>query len=375
MRIVHIVFGKVNPDSLNGVSKVVHWMATTQTEQGHQVEVWGLVRSTEPSKYARKFKLRLFPVTRLRVTLGAELMAALSDMQEDAWVQFHSVFCPEFPAIAKVLRKRGLAYGVTPHGAYAPGIMEKNPWRKRLYLLLREGPYLRGAAWMQAIGASEVDEIRRIVPEMQIVLIPNAQAPLAANVTAMATDGERPLFGYCGRLTVQQKGLDFLICGFAHYKSEGGTGQLWLIGDGEERGEIEQLAAESGAQHDIVFWGAKHGEEKLSLIASLDAFVHASRWDVIPTACLEAGALGRPLVLSQETNLAEFVERSRAGIVLDELSVAGVTRALKRIQQLYAQGDLEEMGSNARTLVETEFTWEQNARSFVAAIAACGHAV
>jgi len=219
MRIVHIVFGKVNPDSLNGVSKVVHWMATTQMEQGHQVEVWGLVRSTEPSKHARIFNLRLFPVTRLRVALGAELKAALNDLQEDAWVQFHSVFCPEFPAIAKVLRKRGFAYGVTPHGAYAAGIMKKNPWRKRLYLLLREAPYLRGAAWMQAIGASEVDEIRRIVPEMRIVLIPNAQAPLPAHGTVRATDAERPLFGYCGRLTVQQKGLDFLIGGFARYKS------------------------------------------------------------------------------------------------------------------------------------------------------------
>jgi len=138
---------------------------------------------------------------------------------------------------------------------------------------------------------------------------------------------------------------------------------------------IEQLAAESSAGNDVVFLGAKHGEEKLGLIASLDAFVHSSRWDVIPTACLEAAALGRPLIVSRETNLADFVERSQAGIVLDELSAMGVARALKRVQQLYAQRGLEEMGSNARTLVETEFTWEQNARSFVAAIAACGHAV
>ena len=45
MRIVHIVVGKVNPDTLNGVSKAVHWMATSQMQLGHDVEAWGLVDS------------------------------------------------------------------------------------------------------------------------------------------------------------------------------------------------------------------------------------------------------------------------------------------------------------------------------------------
>jgi glycosyltransferase involved in cell wall biosynthesis len=375
MRIVHIVFGKVNPDSLNGVSKVVHWMATTQTEQGHDVEVWGLVRATAPSKYPRKFKLRLFSITRLRLSLGAEIKAALHSLGPGTWVQFHSVFCPEFPAIARQLTRLGFQYGVTPHGGYAPGIFRKNPLRKRLYFFLREAGYLRKAAWIQAIGATEVDEILRLAPAARVVLIPNCQAPLPANVVAMPTDAKRPLIGYCGRLTVQQKGLDLLISGFAEYKSRGGNGQLWLIGDGEERAGIEKLAVRAGVESHVRFLGAKHGEEKLSLIASFDAFIHPSRWDVIPTACLEAASLGRPLVVSRETNLGQYVEQSGAGLVLDELSAAAVSWALDNVQRLYDSGALKDMGRKAHLLVESEFIWEKNARSFVAAIAACGHAI
>jgi glycosyltransferase involved in cell wall biosynthesis len=81
------------------------------------------------------------------------------------------------------------------------------------------------------------------------------------------------------------------------------------------------------------------------------------------------------LVVSKATNLAKFVERSGAGLVLDELSAAGVLRALERVQRLYEDNQLQAMGDNARLLVENELTWENNASSFIAAIAASGLAV
>jgi len=92
-------------------------------------------------------------------------------------------------------------------------------------------------------------------------------------------------------------------------------------------------------------------------------------------ACLEAAALGVPLLVSRETNLAGYVEQSGAGLVLDETSAAGVERALGRVQQLYEEDQLRPMGEKARSLVEHEFNWEENARSFAAAIADSGHAV
>jgi surface antigen len=40
MRIVFLVIGKINPDSLNGVGPAAQWMAATRAEQGYQVELW-----------------------------------------------------------------------------------------------------------------------------------------------------------------------------------------------------------------------------------------------------------------------------------------------------------------------------------------------
>lgn len=166
MRIVHIMQGKANPEVLNGVNKAVHWMATHQSRQGHDVEVWGLSASMIASPLLREYNLRLFPRTRLRVTIGREVKAAIGRLEPGTWVHFHSVFIPEFPAIAQVLRKRGFSYGVTPHGGYAPGVFQKNPWRKHIYFALREARYLRRAAWIQIIGQSEIQDMSRIAQDL-----------------------------------------------------------------------------------------------------------------------------------------------------------------------------------------------------------------
>ena len=367
MRIVHILRGKASPDTINGVNKVVHWMATYQARQGHKVEVWGLSASMTPPPHEREYNLRIFPMTRLRMTLGRELKAAMASLEPGTWVQFHSVFILEFPAISRQLRKRGFAYGVTPHGAYSPEVFKKNPWKKHIYFALREAKYLRGASLIQAIGETEIQNIQRIAPGVRVVLIPNAQESLPARTGAAPVNAERPLIGYCGRLATQQKGLDYLIEGFGTYKAKGGAGELWLIGDGEDRVQLERQATKSGAQTHIRFLGVKMGEERLDLIAGCDAFIHSSRWDVLPTSCLEAAALGKPLVVSRETNMAEYIERSEAGLVLDETSAAGVMRALERVQVLYGTNQLDQMGEKARLLMKKEFSWEEHASKFIAA--------
>jgi glycosyltransferase involved in cell wall biosynthesis len=376
MRIVHILLGKVNPDTLNGVSKSAHWMATYQVRLGHDVEVWGLTDSTTLTPRAREYTMRIFPITRFRFTLSREVKEAINALRPGTWVHFHSVFCPEFSGIARVLGGRGLHYGVTPHGGYSPGVMKKNPWKKSLYVGLRERRYVAGARWVQALAAAEMKDILAMAPNVRVGWIPNGQQlDLLAGIEVPRMAAEHPIVGYCGRLSIDQKGLDLLLPGFSAYKRNGGRGQLWLIGDDVDRSAVERMAAEGGFGSDIRFFGAMTGTAKLEVIANFDAFIHSSRWEGLPTACMEAAALGKPLLVSRETNLAEQVERSQAGLVLDETSAAGVTRALERALELFDEGRLRQMGENARKLIEREFSWEENARSFVASIAVASAAV
>jgi glycosyltransferase involved in cell wall biosynthesis len=368
MHIVHILKGKANPETLNGVNKVVHWMATVQTSLGHDVEVWGITKSVNRQrKDAFNYKLRLMPQLPFRAIVAKEIKKAIAELDRDAYVHFHCVFAPEFPGIARILNKRGIPYGITPHGAYSPGVMNKNRFLKRLYMALRERRYVAGASWVQATGCGEVNDIYAIAPRVKAVLIPNGQErDLLAGIEVPQMTSERPVIGYCGRLSILQKGLDYLVNGFSAYKSSGGRGQLWLIGDDVDRPTVEHMVAEGGVNNDVRFFGTMSGVEKLKIIANFDVFIHSSRWEGLPMACLEAASLGKPLLVSQETNLAEYVEQSRAGLVLDETSAAGVARALERVDRLYENNQLLQMSKNALMLVEKEFSWDENASKFIA---------
>ncbi len=371
MRIVHVVVGKVNPESMNGVSRAVHAMATWQRRQGHSVDVWGLADSTTLTPRQREYSMHVFKRSRLRFKLNRALQTAVDQLAAGDWVQFHSGFTPEYALIARKLRDRRIAYGITPHGGYAGCVLEKNPIKKKLYFTLWEQSFLGGAAWVHTMGPTEAEDLRELLPGVHTVMIPNGQEAIPFPQPVSDPGIERPLTGYCGRLNMRVKGLDLLIRGFSAYKAAGGRGHLWLIGDGEDRAALEALAAEGGVPQSISFLGAKFGQEKNTFIASMDAFIHSSRWDALPTACLEAAALGRPLLVSPHINLAEYVQRANAGLLLDEASSEGVARALARVDELYRAGKLQELGENGRRMIEREFSWEENAAKFVAAIEAC----
>ncbi len=371
MRIIHIIIGKANPESLNGISRIIHGMATAQHRQGHRAEIWGLADSVNLTPRHREYAMRVFKRTRVRFLLSRELQSAVDKIEPGTWVQFHSGFTPEYAMIARQLRDRRIAYGISAHGGYHGGVLKKNPLKKKLYFALWEKSFLGGAAWVHTMGPTEVEDLHKLVPGVRAVMIPSGQEAIPIPQPVSDPRIERPLTGYCGRLTMRVKGLDFLIRGFSEYKARGGKGHLWLIGDGEDRAALEAMAAEAGASGSISFLGAKFGQEKNQLIASVDAFIHSSRWDALPTACLEAAALARPLLVSPRINIAEYVQRANAGLLLDEASSDGVARALERVEDLYRAGKLQELGDNGRRMIEREFSWEENAARFVAAIEAC----
>lgn len=115
--------------------------------------------------------------------------------------------------------------------------MKKNGLAKSIYMTLFEKKVISGAAKLHAIGASEIEDLHRIAPKINVVLIPNGQAleEIQFAPCPCREPNERPIFGFCGRLAKEHKGLDLLIQGFSRYKKSGGKGELWLIGDGPDK--------------------------------------------------------------------------------------------------------------------------------------------
>jgi glycosyltransferase involved in cell wall biosynthesis len=180
MQYVHILIGSADPRSVNGVNKVVHWLATTQLASGLVSEVWSLNHDTSEPTHDRDYNLRLFGRTRSCFLLTEQLRKALLQLTPETWVQLHSVYIPELTAIARLLKKRGITYGVTTHGGYLSLYFDTSRAvriKKTLFAALWENWMLRNAAMIHVIGATEVEDLQRRAPGQKMVLIPNGYAP------------------------------------------------------------------------------------------------------------------------------------------------------------------------------------------------------
>ena len=358
-KIIHLVLGKANPNRMNGVSKVVHYHATYLHKLGQDVEIWGLTKTLKEPVIDRELPTRLFRTQSFVRGLDPSLMIAIEKLKGDEVFHIHGALIPDFYLVAKLLVEKKIPYVYTPHGAFNEVALRKNSVFKRIYIVGFETWILRHAKMVQFLGKSEYDHISKILTIKNKVIIPNGQNFEELNFKYKSIKHARsPVFGFCGRLDNYYKGLDLLIKAFASYIRKKGRGELWLIGDGPDRQKLEQLAIAYDLGQRITFFGAKYGEEKCNHLSNMDVFVHPSHSEGSPTAVLEAAALGLPLLVTTGTNVGDLVDEYHCGIHIANNDVDSIENALSLFQQLFDDGQLEEMKKASLNLVRNEFDWK-----------------
>lgn len=357
-KIIHLVLGKANPNRMNGVNKVAHNHAVYLHQLGMDVEIWGITKTPGDTVHDRPFPTRLFRAQPFYRDIDPQLMIAISRLPKQTVFHIHGAFISDFYKVTSLLRDLNIAYIYTPHGAFNAVALEKNKLIKKIYIQRYEKGILRGARKVHFLGQSEYDHVGRIIKLNNKVIIPNGQ-----NFDELKFDFHpvqktaAPVFGFCGRLDSYYKGLDLLLLGFGHYVNHGGTGELWLIGDGPDRLDLENAVSKMDISNRVHFFGAKYGRDKLNRIANMDIFCHPSRSEGSPTAVLEAGALKKPLLVTTGTNVGALVDQYDCGIHLKTLSVPAINKALKQFEYMHQQGLTADMGTRACNMVQNEFDW------------------
>jgi glycosyltransferase involved in cell wall biosynthesis len=362
MKIIHVVLGKANPGRMNGVNKVAYQLAKTQHELGLDVVVWGIANSLEHNYPERNFSTRLFKQRPNKLWLDAALENEVRQLPANTVVHLHGAFIPEFFHLSQKLHRRGIRYVYTPHGSLTEAAMQQSKLRKQVYFSLFEKKLIKNAKTVQLLGEQEYSYLDRLVKIPHKVLIPNGMD--LNEIPALPEKSERkaPVFNFCGRLDTYHKGLDLMLTGFQLFLKKGCLARLELIGDGADRPALEQLADKLGIRDQVVFHGAKYGDEKYRLMAQGDLFLHTSRMEGFPMAVLEAAALGLPCLTSEPTNINSYVRRFGAGIALQEHTPERICEAMETGLYYFTTKKLEKLGENAREMVLQAFDWRNICR-------------
>lgn len=357
MKIFHILPGKANPNTLNGVNKVVDALAEHQQKLGCDVTVCGVANNTI-MRHHPQYGYKLFVREKNPFRCSNSLLKYLLENSDNESIfHFHSAFILWYLPLMKALNKAGRTHlFLTPHGAYIPANM--SPFNKRLAFKLFDSKVIHRVEALHVIGYQTENNDYAKEYAKRIEVIPNGFGNQVIPLNN-AKEKAQLIFGYMGRLAMKHKGLDSLIYAFADYKRKGGKGIIWLAGGGPDEKVLKKIIEKEGTSNYIQFVGVLYDEEKWHFLNNISAFISPSRWEGLPTACLEAAAAACPLLVTGDTNMGMYIEKYGAGIVIPSSDRVSITRQLFDFEKIYDDSvAYEKMCEASKKMIKEELNWE-----------------
>lgn len=166
-----------------------------------------------------------------------------------------------------------------------------------------------------------------------------------------------PVYLFVGRM-MWYKGVHIILDALAALRQSGRDFRMLMVGDGMERQEMEQKAAQLRLDDICIFTGAVHDREKLRTLFSLsDLFLFPSTFDTNGIVVREAAACGTASVLVRDSCAAEGVADG-----VNALLIEGNAASLKALLEKKGadRAALSRLGQQA--LEQLYLSWEDSVK-------------
>ncbi|MHA1705620.1 MAG: glycosyltransferase family 4 protein [Promethearchaeota archaeon] len=137
--------------------------------------------------------------------------------------------------------------------------------------------------------------------------------------------------------------------------------KLQIVGDGSLKGYLEVFCRRNNLSSKVVFEGKKAHKETLKIISESTIFVLTSIQEGLPTALIEAMALGKPVVATNVGGIPEVIRHRINGILVPPQSPKAVSEALDK---LITSPALREKLSTAAAESVKNYTWSKIAEQY-----------
>lgn len=329
------------PPDRGGPASYVPRMAAALIARGHRVEVLCLSDRLDHDDSAFGFPVRrlrrgIFWPTRILLTALAVWRAALRNQivfvsglgAESAVGALLAGGCP---TVYKIVGDYAWERAVG-RGAFSGTIDE--------YQTAAKTPMLRFFDWVRTFPLQLARRIivpsrylQRIVSGWpvraeKIHVVYNATPPVGDGPSAAAT---LPAWSGKTLLTVCRlvpwKGVDALIRLVAQLPDT----RLVIAGDGQVRGELGDLATQTGVADRVIFLGDVPNREVAGYLRQADVFVLNSTYEGLPHVVLEAMAAGTPVIATDAGGTGEVVEHGATGLLIPVGDAAALRSAVERL--------------------------------------------
>jgi glycosyltransferase involved in cell wall biosynthesis len=237
------------------------------------------------------------------------------------------------------------------------------------FIAKMEASAAAGATRVIAITHALKDElVERGVPAEKISVVPNGVnverfRPLVRDEGLAAKLGVagKQVIGYIGSV-LDYEGIDLLIEAAGRMRKTRSDFAVLIVGDGAERERFQDAATSLGLDDVVIFTGrVPHSDvERYYSLVDIAPFPRLPLpvcEMVSPLKPFEAMAMGKAVVGSDVSAIAEIIDHGETGLLHTKGDVDSLQRALERL--LDRPEERSTLALNAREWVQTNRTWQQ----------------
>lgn len=223
--------------------------------------------------------------------------------------------------------------------------------------------------WPDAVvvlAQSELDEIRELVPQGNVALVPNAIdcAPYLQLRRPPAPAAAPLRLVHLGRL-IRSKGVFEMVEGLALAQRQGIAARLVIAGDGPAAAELREAVDRLGLAAQVTFAGPTFGEAKVKLLGEADVLVFPTyHREGLPYALLEAMAAGLVPITTRVAAIPDVVTEGVHGLFVPPRDPEAIAQALITLDA--DRGSLARMGAASRERVLAAYSIGRLAGDFAA---------
>jgi glycosyltransferase involved in cell wall biosynthesis len=260
--------------------------------------------------------------------------------------------------ISRVLLNNNIKYVYCVGDAYNPYLLKKKYILSKIYRRVIELKILNSADIVRTYSKTNTEFVEKYggkVPFFEL-LEGIYEGDLPRDIIEYNFNNDKINVVFIGRIEYYKKGIDQLILCLKKIVNEGINIKLHIYGPFQTKQDEIKLNRDllSFTADQVEYYGPVYGNNKFEILKGCDLFIYPSRYEGIPRSIREALFFGTPVIVTKETNFAEYVATHRAGFVCQCESGS----IYDSLVQFVKCDDKQALRNNAKMLVNEFYNWD-----------------